>query len=155
MCWLYFLLRCISNLSVLRPPLDSWSSGDQSRSWTDRVAEKSGQYHCEWTCTLADSFIHSWYTHIINSGYTENLLVGGEKKIKEKYLSSNRHNLCLVRKQDLPSFFKKFIYFYFCLYWVFIAAQALSLVAESRGHSLVAVRGLLTGMAALVAEHRQ
>ena len=34
-----------------------------------------------------------------------------------------------------------FIYFYFWLCWVFIAAHGLSLVAESRGYSLVQCTG--------------
>ena len=52
-------------------------------------------------------------------------------------------------------FFNKFIYFlfiYFWLCWVFIAAHGLSLVAESRGLLFVAVRGLLMEVASLVAE---
>ena len=36
---------------------------------------------------------------------------------------------------------------YFWLHWVFVAAHRLSLVAESRGYSLVAVRGLLIAVA--------
>ena len=54
--------------------------------------------------------------------------------------------------------------FTFCvwgaLHWVFIvhgpfiAATGLSLVAASRGYSLVVVCRLLTGVASLVAEHR-
>ena len=42
-------------------------------------------------------------------------------------------------------FLNKFIYFYFWLHWVFVAA---------RGLSLVAARGLLIAVASLVVEHR-
>ena len=52
-------------------------------------------------------------------------------------------------------FLKKNIYIfiiYFWLCWVFAAACGLSLVALSRGYSLV-VCGLLTAAASLVAEH--
>ena len=35
----------------------------------------------------------------------------------------------------------------FCLCWVFMISQGLSLVAESRGYSLVVVRGLLFAVA--------
>ena len=45
-----------------------------------------------------------------------------------------------------------FIYFWLC--WVFIAAWAFSLVAESGGYSLVVVHGLFIEMASLVVEHR-
>ena len=45
-----------------------------------------------------------------------------------------------------------FISLYFWLHWVFVAACALSLVAASRGYSLVMHR-LLTVVASLVAEH--
>ena len=45
-------------------------------------------------------------------------------------------------------FFKLFICFWLC--WVFIAACGLSLVAASRGYSLVAVWGLLIAMASFV-----
>lgn len=68
-----------------------------------------------------------------------------------------RHRPVIVSKQsrDLkPQYnltsrrsFKKTHNNYFCLCWVFIIAQGLSLVAESRGYSLVAVRGLLTAVA--------
>ena len=56
--------------------------------------------------------------------------------------------------KDAISFFKKIIYIliYFWLCWVFAAAYGLSLVALSRGYSLV-VCGLLTAAASLVAEH--
>ena len=40
--------------------------------------------------------------------------------------------------------------FFLGLYWVFFAACGLSLVAASRGYSLVAVRGLLIVVASLV-----
>ena len=50
------------------------------------------------------------------------------------------------------SFFRiLFTYFFLC--WVFIAAQAFSLVVASRGYSLVVIRGLIME-ASLVAEHR-
>ena len=42
---------------------------------------------------------------------------------------------------------------YSWLCWVFVAALRLSLVAVSRGDSLVAVYRLLTAVASLVAEH--
>ena len=41
----------------------------------------------------------------------------------------------------------------FWLHWICIAAHALSLVLVSRDSSLVAVWGLLVGVAALVAAH--
>ena len=42
---------------------------------------------------------------------------------------------------------------YWRLCWVIVAACSLSLVAESGGHSLVVVDGLLIAGASLVAEH--
>ena len=53
-------------------------------------------------------------------------------------------------------FFKKkiFVYFIFWLHWVFIAIHGLSLVAVSRGYSLVAVRGLLIVVDSHAMEHR-
>lgn len=47
-------------------------------------------------------------------------------------------------------FYLNFIYFYFWLSWVFIAAPGLSLVVLSRGYSAVTVRGLLIAAASLV-----
>ena len=41
----------------------------------------------------------------------------------------------------------------FFLRWVFAAVQAFSLAVESRGCSLVAVRGFLIAAASLVSEH--
>ena len=46
------------------------------------------------------------------------------------------------------------LFVYFQLHWVFIAAHRLSLVAANGGDSLVAVCGLLTAVASVVAEHR-
>ena len=47
-----------------------------------------------------------------------------------------------------------YLFIYFWLRWVFIAAHGLSLVAASGGGLLfVAVRGLLIVVASLVAEH--
>ena len=43
---------------------------------------------------------------------------------------------------------------YFRLHWVLVAVFGLSLVVASRGYSLLAVLGLLTAVASLVAEHR-
>jgi len=40
------------------------------------------------------------------------------------------------------------------LYWVFVAALGLSLVATSRGYSLVVALGFLIVVASLVEEHR-
>ena len=47
-----------------------------------------------------------------------------------------------------------YLFIYLWLPWVFIAVQGLSLVAKSRGHSLVVMQGLLSVVASLVAEHR-
>ena len=47
-----------------------------------------------------------------------------------------------------------FIYLYFWLHWVFVAACVLSLVAASRGYSLVVIHRLLVVVASLVAEKR-
>ena len=58
---------------------------------------------------------------------------------------------------DCKSFKNKFIYLfvyiYFQLHWVLVAARGLSLVMASRGLLFVAVHGLLTAVASLVAEH--
>ena len=51
-------------------------------------------------------------------------------------------------------FFPPFLFtYYFWLWWVFIATCKLSLVAVSRGYTLVAVHGLPIAVAFLVAEH--
>ena len=43
-----------------------------------------------------------------------------------------------------------YLFTFFRLGWVFVATCRLSLVAESRGYSLVAVHGLLTAASSLV-----
>ena len=48
--------------------------------------------------------------------------------------------------------FYLFIYFWLC--WVFVAAPGLSLVVVSRGYSLVEMHRLLISMASFLAEHR-
>ena len=53
-----------------------------------------------------------------------------------------------------PMVFLKSLLIYFWLCWVFIAVPRPSLFAVSGGYSLVAVHGLLTAVASLVAEHR-
>ena len=53
-----------------------------------------------------------------------------------------------------PPLFILFIYLFIWLRWVFVAARGLSLVAASRGYSLLrAVHRLLIVVAPLVAEH--
>ena len=52
-----------------------------------------------------------------------------------------------------PILFKKCI-FCFWLCWVFVFTHGLSLVALSRGYSLVELFGLLIAVAFLVVEHR-
>ena len=47
-----------------------------------------------------------------------------------------------------------FLFVYFWLYWLFVVARRLSLVVANGGYSLVAVNGLLLGMASLAVEHR-
>ena len=49
---------------------------------------------------------------------------------------------------------KKYLCIYLWLGWVLVSAHRLSLVVESRGLLFVAVYGLLTVVASLVAEHR-
>ena len=53
-------------------------------------------------------------------------------------------------------FFFNFIYLfiYFWLCWVFVSVPGLSLVAASGGPLFIVVRGPLTVVASLVAEHR-
>ena len=61
-----------------------------------------------------------------------------------------------LRNRFHHDFFKNkfiyFIYFYFWLCWVFLAARAFSSCGE-RGLLLVAARGFLIAVASLVAEH--
>ena len=59
--------------------------------------------------------------------------------------------LCHHRHQRRNFFLDLFMY-YFCLHWVLITAPGLSPVAESRGSSLVVVRGLLVAVASLTVE---
>ena len=66
-------------------------------------------------------------------------------------------SVCLIGKTSIQiyPFFQTLIYLfiYFWLRWVFVAACRLSLVAASGGLLFVAVRGLLIEVASLVAEH--
>ena len=50
-------------------------------------------------------------------------------------------------------FFYIILFIYFCLCWIFIAAEAFSVVMETGGCSLVVVLGLLLAVASLVGEH--
>ena len=56
---------------------------------------------------------------------------------------------------DILKLFCAFIYLFilFWLYWIFVAVHMLSLVAASRGCSLIAMCGLIA-VGSLVAEHR-
>ena len=64
-------------------------------------------------------------------------------------------SVCLTGLQsaDWKSMWDTWIFFFFLLYWVSIAAHRLSLVVEREGYSFVAVHGLLTALSSLVAEH--
>ena len=57
---------------------------------------------------------------------------------------------------SLPTFLRTLSVnlFVYWLFWVFIAAHRLSLVAETEGCSSVVARGLLVVVASLVVEHR-
>ena len=61
-------------------------------------------------------------------------------------------NVVFVPQAAGLSLFYLFIYFWLC--GVFVAARGLSLVVASGGYSLFAVCGLLIVVASLVAEHR-
>ena len=50
-------------------------------------------------------------------------------------------------------YFKKNLFIYFCLRWVFVAARRLFSSCGEWGLLFVAVRGLLIAVASLVAEH--
>ena len=71
-------------------------------------------------------------------------------------------NSCLIPSEQIfyiHTYIHTYIYiksylFNFWLCWVFIAAHRLSLVAVSRGCSLVALRGLHIVMVSLIAEDR-
>ena len=72
-------------------------------------------------------------------------------QLDECLLLINSYGCC----HDDALTFKKFLFLYFCLYWVFVAAPfGLSLVVSSGGSSLLALLGLLVAVASLVAEHR-
>ena len=51
-------------------------------------------------------------------------------------------------------YFLKILFIYFWLHWVFVAGCQLSLVAASKGYSLIVVHGLLIVVDSLAAEHR-
>ena len=56
---------------------------------------------------------------------------------------------------DFVHFLKNiYLFVYFWLCWVFVAASGLSLVVERRGYSLVAVLRLLITVASLAAEQQ-
>ena len=57
-----------------------------------------------------------------------------------------------MHPEHFKSFIKEIIYLVLVC-WVFVAAQALSLVEVSGGYSLIALRQLLTAVASPVAEH--
>ena len=52
-------------------------------------------------------------------------------------------------------FINLFIYFYFWLHWVFVAACGLFSSCGEQGLLFVAVRGLLIAVASLAAEHKR
>ena len=62
-------------------------------------------------------------------------------------------SLIISNVENLTKWIFKFLFVYFWLYWVFIAACELSLVVASRGYSLIAVCRLLTAVASPVVEH--
>ena len=66
----------------------------------------------------------------------------------EKNFLGNSLYICFI--------FLKLVFIYFCVYFclgcVFVAVRAFSLVAASRGFSLIALCGLFIAVASLVAE---
>ena len=59
----------------------------------------------------------------------------------------------LVISESLTFKIFLFIFIYFWLFWVFAVARGLSLVAASRGYSLVVVLGFLTVVTSLIEEN--
>ena len=49
--------------------------------------------------------------------------------------------------------FQKYLFIYFWLHWVFVAAHGIFLVATSRGYSLIAMHGFLIAVAPLVVQY--
>ena len=105
----------------------------------------------------------AWSDHMLppNSFLSGFLIVGWQKPSP---IPKSFYNLLLYHPQhrlflllDLRFFFFfsffRILFTFFFLCWVFIAAQAFSLVVASRGYSLVVIRGLIME-ASLVAEHR-
>ena len=88
-------------------------------------------------------------TKIANNAYVPGPMLSGLEDISLVFpLHTMRQALVLFLT------FKKFyLPTYFWLYSVFIAARGLSLLAVSRGFSLVVMLRLLTAAASLVAEH--
>ena len=76
--------------------------------------------------------------------------------MKHHCLSSKRTNSVKVvfnLNIEVWFFLNLFIYFYFCLPWVFVAARGLFSSCGERGLLFIAVRGLLIVVASLVEEH--
>ena len=61
-----------------------------------------------------------------------------------------RQEWLIPQNQNFILRFFLYALLYFWLCWVFVAAHGLFLVAASRGHSLVVVRGVLISVASLV-----
>ena len=57
---------------------------------------------------------------------------------------------CIVSFSPSSFFLNFYLFIYFWLCWVFIAACRLSLVAANRGYSLLEVRAFLSAMASVV-----
>ena len=64
-------------------------------------------------------------------------------KKEMQYSGASVKEMCIGERTQSIFTVKKIIFIYFCRHWVFVTMCELSLVAVSRGYSLVVVCGLL------------
>ena len=95
------------------------------------------------------------HSHLLYEVYCDSpLAIQGTAEAQTSHRLKTKPRFEATIQSDFKAQLKK-KKFYFCLCWVFMIAQGLSLVAESRGYSLVVVRGLLIAVASCGAVAQQ
>ena len=104
-----------------------------------------------WSWQAARSFPRTVRNYSHRLGFLKDfLLTKGRRGPEGEALVSMAEWAVVANFLPPPLFFLRFIYLMFWLWWVFVAALGLFLVAPSRGYSLVAVCGFLIAVILLL-----
>ena len=148
-----WLKKTFSNLQ-LSP--GAWRVKSGVKRWEPGWEEMRSQEERKVPWGLSASRVHSQFTQHLPAISSLHIPLGSElvqtqarrRWGQESNLQPSQNDCCVPHNHSMP--FEDYYFIYFWLLWVFVAVRGLSLIAMSRGYSLV--RRLLITLASLVVE---